>query len=67
MNSFKNSKLYKILTGDTKTTQVSGSAVKIVFNKELSSKVYDKIDREAEFTVQSKEGKTFRIKQLQTR
>jgi hypothetical protein len=66
-NSFRNSKLYKILTGDTKTTQVSGSAVEIVFNKDLSSKVYDLIDSRKEFTVTSKEGKTFKVKQLQTK
>ena len=65
--SFKNSKLYKILTGDTKTDQVSGSAVKIVFNKYLSSQVYEKIDLDTDFTITSKEGKTFRVKQLQTR
>jgi len=65
--NFRNSKWYKILTGDTKTTQVSGSAVEIVFNKDLSSKVYDLIDKSKEFTITSKEGKTFKVKQLQTR
>lgn len=64
--SFKNTKLYKILTGDTKTPQVSGPAVEVAFNSDLSAMIYDRIDRSAEFTVQSKDGKTFRIRQIQT-
>ena len=64
--NFRNSKFYKILTGDTKTTQVSGSAVKIVFNRDLSSKIYDQIDIKKEFTVKS-DNTIFRVKQLQTR
>ena len=67
ITNFRNTKLYKILTGNTKTDQVSGSAVEIVFNRELSSQIYNMIDREREFTITSKEGKQFKIKQLQTR
>lgn len=62
---FKNSKFYRIITGHTKTSQVSGSAVNIVFDKELSSKVYDKLDTNKVFSVE-KNGKKYIIRQLET-
>jgi hypothetical protein len=62
---FKNGKFYRIITGHTKTVQVSGSAVNIVFDKELSSKVYDNLDTYKEFSVE-KNGKKYIIKQLET-
>lgn len=62
---FKNGKFYKILTGNTKTVQVSGSAVNIVFDKNLSSQVYSKLDNSKEFSVE-KDGKKYIVRQLQT-
>lgn len=62
---FKNGKIYKILTGNTKTAQVSGSAVNIVFDRNLSSQVYSKLDSFKEFSVE-KDGKKHIVRQLQT-
>ena len=61
----KSGKIYKILTGNTKTVQVSGSAVNIVFDKHLSSQVYSKLDTAKEFSVE-KDGKKYTVRQLQT-
>jgi len=66
MNKFRNTKLYKILSGDTKTEQISGSASKIVFNGYLSSQLYDQVDTKSVFTIKSLDGKTFTIKHLKT-
>lgn len=62
---FKNGKIYKILTGNTKTVQVSVSAVSIVFDRNLSTQVYSKIDISREFSVE-KDGKKYTVRQLQT-
>jgi hypothetical protein len=56
-------KLYKILTGDTKTNQVSGPALDIVFDRDLSLQLYDKLDLDKEFFIE-KDGKKYKIKQL---
>jgi hypothetical protein len=61
----KNGKIYKILTGNTKTVQVSVSAVSIVFDRNLSTQVYSKIDILREFSVE-KDGKKYTVRQLQT-
>lgn len=65
INNFKNTGLYRVLTGDTKTAQVSKSAVNIVFDRELSSQIYSKIDSSKEFTIQ-KGNKRYTVRQLQT-
>lgn len=61
----KNGKIYKILTGNTKTVQVSVSAVSIVFDRNLATQVYSKIDSSREFSVE-KDGKKYIVRQLQT-
>jgi hypothetical protein len=63
--TFKNGKIYKILTGNTKTVQVSSSAVNIVFDRNLSAQVYSKLDNSKEFSVE-KDGKRYIVRQLQT-
>ena len=61
----KNGKIYKILTGNTKTVQVSVSAVSTVFDRHLATQVYSKIDSSREFSVE-KDGKKYIVRQLQT-
>jgi hypothetical protein len=58
------SKIWKIITGDTKTRQVSGVSVRITGSKDLSAKLYKSIDRSDNFKISSKDGKTYTIKQL---
>ena len=62
---FKNGNIYRIITGKTKTAQVSGSAIDIVFDRNLSSQVYSKIDNYKEFSIE-KSGKKYTVRQLQT-
>lgn len=59
----KNSKLYKIIFGNTKTKQVSGAAIDIVFDSVLSSKLYDNIDKQNNFAIENN-GKKYVIKHL---
>jgi hypothetical protein len=63
--TIKNNKVIKILTGNTKTVQVSSSAVNIVFDRNLSAQVYSKLDTSKEFSVE-KDGKKYIVRQLQT-
>jgi hypothetical protein len=58
------SKFWKIITGDTKTKQVSGSSVRIANSKDLSTKLYSKIDNSDNFKISSKDGKTYSVRQL---
>ena len=50
--------LHKIIFGETRTRQVSGSSKKIVSDKFLSEQVYAKVDKNGEFTIKSKDGKS---------
>lgn len=63
--NFKNTGLYRVLTGDTKTAQVSKSAVNVVFDRDLSAQIYSKMDNSKEFTIQ-KGDKKYTVRQLQT-
>lgn len=59
-----NSFLYKILFGKTQTKQVSGASYRIVNSKDLSVKLYSKIDDSDNFSIKGKDGKIYKIKQL---
>lgn len=63
-NRVNKSGWYRILFGETKTKQVSGISYRIVNSKDLSEKIYSKIDKSDDFTVTGKDGKTYKIKQL---
>ena len=52
------STLHKIIFGETRTRQVSGSSKRIVSDKFLSEQVYAKVDRDGKFTIKSKDGKS---------
>lgn len=56
-------KLLKILIGNTETPLVSGYAKDIVFSKNLSSQIYDKIDSMDEFVIYGVNNK-YKIKLL---
>jgi len=58
------SKFWKVITGDTRTRQVSGASVKITRSKDLSTKLYSKIDESDNFKISSKGGKTYTVRQL---
>jgi hypothetical protein len=58
------SKFWKIITGDTKTRQVSGASVRIANSKDLSTKLYSKIDKSDNFKISSKDGKIYSVRQL---
>jgi hypothetical protein len=58
------SSLFRVLFGETKTKQVSGISFKIVNSKDLSEKIYSKIDESDNFIVTGKDGKKYKIKQL---
>lgn len=63
-NKVNKSGWYKVIFGETKTRQVSGVSYRIVNSKELSEKIYSKIDSSDNFTVTGNDGKTYKIKQL---
>lgn len=58
------SKLWRIIVGDTKTRQISGASVRIASSKDLSSKLYKRIDKSDNFKISSKDGKTYTVRQL---
>ncbi|SHJ25389.1 hypothetical protein SAMN04488096_1215 [Mesonia phycicola] len=59
------STLHKIIFGETRTRQVSGSSKRIVSDKFLSKQVYTKVDKNGEFTIKSKDGKSsYSVRQL---
>ncbi|MCX2680945.1 hypothetical protein OOZ15_13410 [Galbibacter sp. EGI 63066] len=60
----KNSVLYKVIIGNTRTKQVSGASKRIVVSKDLSKKVYSKIDNSDNFTVKGENGKVYKVRQL---
>ena len=60
----KKSPIYKVVFGNTRTKQVSGVSKIIVNNRELSKQLYAKIDGSDDFTVESKDGKKYKVRQL---
>ncbi len=59
------STLHKIIFGETRTRQVSGSSKNIVSDKFLSKQVYANVDKGGKFTIKSKDGKTsYSVRQL---
>ncbi len=57
--------LHKIIFGETRTRQVSGSSKRIVSDKFLSEQVYAKVDKNGKFTIKSKDGKSsYSVRQL---
>lgn len=57
--------LHKILFGNTRTRQVSGSSKKIVNDQFLSEQVYTNVDRNGKFVIKSKDGKSsYTVRQL---
>jgi hypothetical protein len=62
--NIKDTSIFKILTGRTRTKQVSGVSKNIVSSKDLSKQLYSQIDRSKSFTVESKNGKKYKVRQL---
>lgn len=63
--NIKNTVLYKVIIGNTRTKQVSGVSKRIVMSKDLSKKIYSQIDKSDNFEVkEDNNGKVYKVKQL---
>jgi hypothetical protein len=64
-NNRKKSTLLKIIFGETRTRQVSGSSKFIVSDKYLSEQVYNNVGKSGNFTIKSEDGKSsYSVRQL---